>query len=484
MATTVYHEYQPKGACRELFVSTDVEVLLDGPANTGKSRACGEYLYNLAERNPGCRLLAARKTRRSLSESFQVTFEELVLPPYHPALGVGGVRRQNRHAYTWPNKAILVLGGLDEPTRYYSTEWDVVFIEEAHEVSLEEWQKFLRALRYKHVPHPTKKGEHLHRLIGATNPAEPTHWLNQRCNAGAVRRLTTKHADNPIFTPADQANLDALVGVTRLRLRDGKWVAAEGQIWGGFSPDVHVLSEQRAVDMGYEGRWWKYTLFAQDWGVRKPGCLQIWGVDYDGRMVMIREYYHAEREIDWWIDIAVDAARLFRPVRVVCDPADRNCCKLYRRAGLPVLSADKLDVVSSVGQVGDRLKLGRDQRPRIMFMADAPQVRDPELARKYQPCSTVEEIPQYTWHKPTPSGAIIQEPSPTCADHGCDAARYAVRYVDAAGDPSSAIVESDRYDVVDRESRSRMEAARPRELDILEGRRADKGSESITWPWS
>ncbi|KAF0248638.1 MAG: phage terminase large subunit [bacterium] len=68
--------YQPHGAALELFYSKDPEVLLDGPADTGKSRACLEKLYICAHKYPGMRTLICRKTRRSLTQAAMVSFEK------------------------------------------------------------------------------------------------------------------------------------------------------------------------------------------------------------------------------------------------------------------------------------------------------------------------------------------------------------------------------------------------------------------------
>jgi len=73
--------YQPIGAALTAFYSRAPEVLLSGPARTGKSRALLKLMHLRASKYPGSRHLIARKTRASLSESGLVTFEEKVLPP-------------------------------------------------------------------------------------------------------------------------------------------------------------------------------------------------------------------------------------------------------------------------------------------------------------------------------------------------------------------------------------------------------------------
>ena len=87
---TQYADYVPRGAARQFFEMHDREIILDGPAGTGKSRGGLEKLHYICEKYSGARLCLVRKTRRSLTQSGMVTFEQRVLPT--PAKT--GVKRQ------------------------------------------------------------------------------------------------------------------------------------------------------------------------------------------------------------------------------------------------------------------------------------------------------------------------------------------------------------------------------------------------------
>ncbi|GAG05846.1 unnamed protein product, partial [marine sediment metagenome] len=75
-----HRPYEPHGAAKDLFYFQGREVLIEGPAGTGKSRAIWEKLYAVAYKYPGCRILVVRKTRESMTESVLVTWEDKVLP--------------------------------------------------------------------------------------------------------------------------------------------------------------------------------------------------------------------------------------------------------------------------------------------------------------------------------------------------------------------------------------------------------------------
>ena len=61
----IEHEYRPRGQMRQLWLEAVrgelpalSEILLDGPAGTGKSRCTGEFLHWVCETWPGARCLA------------------------------------------------------------------------------------------------------------------------------------------------------------------------------------------------------------------------------------------------------------------------------------------------------------------------------------------------------------------------------------------------------------------------------------------
>ena len=224
-ANIEFLDYYPHGAAAKLFDCTDPEVLLDGPAGTGKTRAVLHKIDEFCATYPGARCLICRNTRTSMTESVLVTLERDVFWPSHPAMS-GDATRANRHSYDYPNGSTIVVGGLDKAEKLFSTEWDLVYVAEATEISEDDWEKFARAMRAGKGPY--------HQRIADCNPAAPGHWLNQRALAGKMTRLVSRHADNPSITPQYLEALRSLSGHRRARLYEGRWVAAEGCVFPEF----------------------------------------------------------------------------------------------------------------------------------------------------------------------------------------------------------------------------------------------------------
>ncbi len=213
--------YRPRGAAERLFYCRDREVLIDGPAGTGKTRACLEKVHLLAQEIPKLRALLVRKTRTSMTQSVLVTFEEKVLPAgSHLSKGP---QRWYRHSYRYPNGAEVVTGGLDNVERIMSSEYDIIVVFEATEITENDWEMLLTRLRNHVLP--------FQQQIADCNPSHPRHWLIERARQKKMTRLPSRHEDNPSLTSEYLEGLAQLSGHRRSRLFEGVWAAAEGLVY-------------------------------------------------------------------------------------------------------------------------------------------------------------------------------------------------------------------------------------------------------------
>jgi len=420
------------------------EVLIEGPKDTGKSRSVLEAINAACARYSGIRVLIARKTRASLSESIMVTLEEKVFSPAQRAhFRVGTRQRTARSSYQYPNGSTIVLAGLDEPTRLQSGEYDIVYIPEATEAGVTERDVEMVSglLRNSRLPWQL--------LVMDANPSFPAHWLNQRCNRGATERVLSRHTDNPSITPARLARLDALTGVRRRRLRDGLWAAAEGMVYDGWDPDRHLVA-RFTPPADWRRRW------AVDFGFTNPFTWQGWVEDPDGRLYLYREIYHTRRIVSEHakrILIATEGDPA--PADIVCDhdAEDRATLERALADGVwvrgPVGGAEECApgdegarhlrltkrttaafkaVRPGIEAVQERLKVAGDGKPRLMMMAGALLERDrslddPDSDDPPRPACLVEEVSSYVWDEG--KDRPVKD-----ADHGVDAARYLVARVD------------------------------------------------------
>lgn len=421
------------------------EYLIEGPAGTGKSRGVGEVLLWIAMTFPGTRGLVLRWTRKSLTDSFLKTWEEDILPPGDPILA--GAARNNRHSYSikppdWDGTASeIVLGGLDEPGNLLSTDFDWIYVQQTEQIDLGTWMKLRTRLR--NFGHPDLK---LLLLIADVNPVEPTNWLNVRAQRGHMKRLVSRHEDNPkLYDAKGKAHPEGAAYITSLdampegpdkdRLRWGRWSARAGIVWQ-FDAKVHEV--ERPDDLRQLGI--KWYCGSMDWGTQHPGVMQIWGVDGDNNAYRVAEWFHTHKSLDWWADRVVQSYKEFQPLRSIpADPSRPDALEhMNRRLGeytggsYPhlVRAADNTKTRSGVGDLsGLDLVRVRLAEKRIKFVKGSLRDRDESLVELGVPWCSEMEFPQYTYELDDEGRPLGENTDKDCSDHGMDCVRYAQNYI-------------------------------------------------------
>lgn len=437
----VRHEYRYRGAAKDVMYCRDPEVLVAGPAGTGKSRACLEKLHITAARFPNTRILVCRKTQVSLAPSALKTYREWVAKEDLIAGRVyfHGGGPQDPPQYRYENGSTITIAGLDKPTKIMSTEFDLIYVQEATECDITDWEFLLTRLRNWNLTYQ--------QLLADCNPDTPTHWLKQRCDQGKTTLLHSRHEDNPtLFNSGGQITdrgqaymekLDALTGVRKLRLRDGQWVAAEGQIYEEWREDVHLLQPFKIP------RDWP-RFWGVDFGFTNPFVLQNWAADPDGRLYLYREIYmtrrlvedHAKAMLDLVAPMDEEGRRVWRepkPQWVVCDHDAEGRETLKKHLGLPMRNAKK-DVEDGIQAVQRRIRPAKDGKPRLFVLRHCVVKRDAYLEDAKKPTCTQEEIPGYVWDDRSTTDEERETPFKE-NDHGCDTLRYVVMQLDRGGSP-------------------------------------------------
>lgn len=444
LVCVVEHRYRPVGSARELFVCRAPEVVLSGPAGTGKSRGALEKLHAAALLTAGVRALVVRKTAASLGSTALVTFREHVA---RESLESGEVRfysgsPQRAAAYMYGNGSEIVVGGIDKATRIMSSEYDLIYVQEAIELTENDWESLTTRLRNGKLS--------FQQIIGDTNPGPPHHWLKARCDSGRAEMIYCRHQDNPVLFDASTETwtaegavyldrLNQLTGVRKLRLLGGKWAAAEGLVYDGFDPRVNTST--RFNWRSHPPNDWPRYL-SVDFGYTNPFVCQWWVLDPDGRAYLYREIYHTKRLVE---DHARQIVKLSKtksgaepsPVAVICDHDAEGRATLERGLGLPTRAATK-SVLDGIEAVAARLRPAGDGHPRLFLCADAVVEKDPDLVQRHLPTSTLDEISSYVWPSKADTGVEDRKKDTLplkVNDHGMDAKRYFVAELDLGVKP-------------------------------------------------
>lgn len=386
--------YQPHGAALELMRCRSEEVLLEGPAGTGKTRAVLEKVYLVAEKYPGAQLLLARAKRASMNNTVLRTWEEKVVPVAHRCLL--GPTRPHRDSYAFPNGSRVIPVGLDFPERIMSLEVDMVALFEGTEATENQWEMALTRLRNGVLPY--QQG------IVDVNPAEPSHWLNRRAETDTMVRLLSRHADNPAVADEYLEKLRRLTGHRRGRLYEGNWVGAEGRIYS-FARGSHVACRPDFPT--------KRVVVGVDDGNDNPFAAGRWLVDKDQRMHLERGVYRSGMRIASKVQAIVELGGLEDVEAVVVDPSAAQLRQELLNAGLPVVKG-RNDVIGGLEMVQELMAATTEEgKPRMTV--------DPSQAEWIRECEG------YSWAK-NRDGTAKDQPTKR-EDHHMDQTRYAAMYV-------------------------------------------------------
>jgi phage terminase large subunit len=329
--------FRPRGAAVDLWKSRAREIMLSGPAETGKTFACCHKLDALLWKYPGAQAVMVRKTLATLYTTVYQTLRK-VLGPETPVDFYGGDKKPEWLDY--PNGSRVYFASMDNAGKALSSERDYIYVNQAEELAIEDWETLTTRCtgRAGNTPYP--------QIFGDCNPGAPTHWIKGR---ESLAMLESRHEDNPTLYDDDGnmteqgrltiATLDALTGVRYLRLRKGLWAAAEGIWFEDFDPAIHVTDRAEFNPV-------LSTFLAVDPGVTTGAVLFQCHVA-TGRMQVnvyadyLSENRGAQADAAALIDLCRRLSQGRNPRQSYCDPAGRARTSIgptvldeYARAGL------------------------------------------------------------------------------------------------------------------------------------------------------
>lgn len=445
--------YRPSANVRDnVLYARDPELIVSGPAGTGKSRGILEKIYLSLAKYPGSRWLMFRKVRASLTKTGIITFENHVLPPH-----LGIFRHSQKDSYEFPNGSVLDLAGMDNPEKIKSGEWDGAYGQEITECDEADFDMVSSRLRNGVMPYQM--------LIGDCNPSHPRHWAKVRCEtptqddrapAGTMktRMVPTLHQDNPrLWDPIAQdwteygrqyiLRLRNLQGVMRLRLYKGIWAAAEGMVYDQWDDDIHIVEAFNppydwkriwAVDFGFTAPfvWHQYVLVPETYTTPSGRVLPA------GSLVLHKEIYLSHVLVE-------DHAKMIKehmdrpPTTFVADHDAEDRATLERHVLYNTHPAHK-DISDGIQKVKERMR--HDTRKSTLYVMDRTLVHPPDqfMLDKRLPTCLLEEIVAYVWDTTskdsiitTRAGLKRAEQPKMVNDHGCDTLKYAVAQIDIVG---------------------------------------------------
>lgn len=269
------------------FISaTADEVLYGGAAGGGKSygQVADAFLYAL--RYPKSRQLLLRSSFPALERSLILTAREMIpkkLATY----------QSTRHKMQFTNGSVLEFGFLSsdsDVTMYQSAEYDVIRFDELTHFT--EYQYLYMLSRLRGTSGYPKQ------MKSTTNPGSRGHeWVRSRFITPAPPMTVFGQETTRLFIPArveentflmekDPEYLSRLLLLPeneKKALLHGEWDIFEGQFFGEFSRERHVIAPAEIPS-------WQKRFRSLDYGLDMTACYW-WAVDSEGKLTCYREFY-------------------------------------------------------------------------------------------------------------------------------------------------------------------------------------------------
>ena len=402
-------DYTPYGGCKEFMYCKEPEFIAEGPAETGKTLSACWRIHLMALKYAGCQGAIVRKVQADVYGSVLQTFQRVIEGA--PVMPYGGEKPEK---YIYPNGSVIWVGGMDKAGKVLSSERDFVYVNQAEQLTLDEWETITTRTTGRGAVMPYTM------TFGDCNPSSARHWIKLRAADGHLTLIKTYHKDNPtLFDPSTgeiteqgkrtMARLKALTGMRGKRLYEGIWATAEGAVYNTFDREIHVL------DRPY-GEFKRFYL-AMDEGYTNPAVILLIGSDSDNRWHIFREFYRrgvlqsgvVEHAQHWY-----KALRRYTEMKkedatfgfIVVDAAAAGLIAELRDNALPAEGA-KGRVIDGIQTIQDRLAV-IGGRPGLTV---APRCVE-----------TINEFESYVW-KQNKDGSEKDEPVKE-NDHAMDALRY------------------------------------------------------------
>ena len=405
---------------------TGPEMMVGGPANTGKTHVTVSKGHKLACLYPGSVGYFVKKTKESIKTTIIPTYYDVL--GYNAAISPGFVKGYGGvtpYLFQYANGSEIRILGLNDPAELDSTQPEWIYVNQAEQLELDDWQKLTIRCRGSKMPYNI--------VFGDCNPTFPQHflcpYLENQYRRDSILYLPTHHEHNPIlFNQEDGSKypkgiaeldkLDKLTGTQRARYRDGQWIGNEGLVYD-YLQSVYLIERGKLPDIS---QWNKYR--AVDFGYGTFVCIWVAQDPLTKTSIVYREYRKAEGIVE---DHAREIQRLSQGETILGTIADHDAedAATLHRYGIPTIKAIK-DIRPGI-DLCHRL-LGNQQLKLYEGVTDGIPTCD-KLRQQKKPLSIVDEFLVYRYwpfEKRTRNN-IEQQDLPykhDGYDHACDALRY------------------------------------------------------------
>lgn len=271
--------WSPHSWAQEAFFFSEApDLLYSGRLGSGKTTVCCQKADHRCWAYKDARVAVTRRYREDIGASILPVLLDKTITPAHRDWGYakGDEGGSTLH---YPTGSSIIVLGLNRPAKLQSTEFDLILIEQAEEITQDQWDYASGRLRNKAFrildDDSVSETETAYlQIAGACNPDTPQHFLFRRFRPDLGSHRIWSDADTTLrdgrvvpagdlvadcvcaglldgmefLDPKYLARLERKTGPYYKRMVLGQWAAIEGAVWDCFDRDFHVRRRPRAWD--------------------------------------------------------------------------------------------------------------------------------------------------------------------------------------------------------------------------------------------
>lgn len=242
---------------------------------------------------------------------------------------------------------VIAFRNLDDPSKYLSSEFAAVLIDELTKNGRDVFDFLRLRLRWPGVSEC--------KFIGATNPGSKGHgwvkklWISQDFSDedfgdAKFAFVPAKFTDNAFIDQSYARTLNSLPDAMRRAYMDGDWDVFKGQFFPEFRRNRHVIepfTDQDTIDLIRS----LPTICGLDYGYNAPSCV-IWAKYHDDTFYIYRELYQNGLTFE---ELRNEINRIEKPAIIYADPS------IWAKKDSPTSGADKMRPLPMKSAMNDRV---------------------------------------------------------------------------------------------------------------------------------
>ncbi len=370
---------------KEMFNSKKPIIVQRGGARSSKSYSVLQFLIYILTNEPNPEILIIRKTMPSLRLTAYKVFVDL-LKDYGYYNHCDHSKTENTIIYR-PTNAFVAFTSIQDPERIKSSEWNIVFMEEANEFSYDDYM--ILKLR---LSAPTKTQN---KLIMALNPISAFHWIKTKLVDidPDLEEIVSTYKDNPFLS------YEYIKQLLKIKLQDRNYwkIYGEGQ-WGVL--DHVIYSSWNVIQSEAWPESFDDTIYGVDFGFNVESALTE--TNFKDGLVYERELLY---------EAGLTNTKLIEKVKTLI-PKNQRSCYLFADNAEPDRIQEFCDAGFNCHPADKSVKDGINH------------VKDCDINIHADSANLIKEKRGYSW-KTDKNGNVLDEPI-KWMDHLVDSERYAL----------------------------------------------------------